>query len=49
MDVSRNTVYRMIRDYELNHNIYRNNNDKVNYDGEKEEQDIQQYLNDEVK
>ena len=48
LDISRNTFYRMVREYELNHNIDRNTAERIDYDSEKADEEIAEYLEDTV-
>ena len=45
LEISRNTFYRMIREYEATHNIDRNSSSRIDYDNEKEERYVADYLN----
>lgn len=44
LKVSRNTLYRMIKEYEINHNIDRNTAERIDYDNEKEENEVAIFL-----
>ena len=48
LEISRNTFYRMVREYELNHNIDRNTAERIDYDSEKADEEIAEYLEDTV-
>ena len=48
LDISRNTFYRMVREYELNHNIDRNTAERIDYDSEKVNDEIAEYLTESV-
>lgn len=48
LEISRNTFYRMVREYELNHNIDRNTAERIDYDSEKVNEEIAEYLEDTV-
>ena len=44
LDISRNTFYRMVREYELNHNIDRNTAERIDYDSEKADEEIDKHI-----
>ena len=44
LEISRNTFYRMVREYELNHNIDRNTAERIDYDSEKADEEIDKHI-----